>query len=45
MTQKRKYEKPSRRVIVLQHQAHLLAGSGELEPLSPFEPGDDPLNP
>lgn len=33
MTQKRKYEKPSQRVIVLQHQTHLLAGSGNLNPM------------
>ena len=33
MKQKRKYEKPSQRVIVLQQQAHLLAGSGELYPM------------
>jgi hypothetical protein len=28
MTEKRKYEKPSQRVIELQHQYHILAGSG-----------------
>ena len=33
MTEKKKYEKPSQRVVVLQQQAHLLAGSGELNPM------------
>ena len=30
MTEKRKYEKPSQRVIELQHQAHLLQASGQV---------------
>ena len=43
--QKRKYEKPSQRVIELQHRTMILAGSGDggLDPLSPFNPGIDPL--
>ena len=43
MKQKRKYEKPSQQVIVLQHQAHLLAGSGGVNPLSPLNPGGNPF--
>ena len=43
MAQKRKYEKPSQRVIVLQHQAHLLAGSGLNNP-SDYPGGGDPFS-
>ena len=45
MKQKRRYEKPSQGVVVLQQQGHLLAGSGGANPLDPFTPGGDPLNP
>ena len=46
MTEKRKYEKPSQRVIELQHRTMLLAGSnGVPDPLDPFTPGGDPFNP
>ena len=42
--QKRQYEKPSMKVVEMQHRSMLLAGSGnELDPLSPFAPGNDPL--
>ena len=45
MTQKRKYEKPSQRVIVLQQQAHLLDGSpnGLLSEPENYLPGEDPF--
>jgi len=42
MKQKRKYEKPSQRVIVLQQQAHLLAGSGLNDPTN-YPGGGDPF--
>ena len=44
MTEKKKYEKPSQRVIELQHRTMLLTGS-KVDPLDPFNPGGDPLNP
>ena len=46
-TVKRKYEKPAMRVYMLNDRVRLLAGSGNggLDPLSPFNPGNDPLNP
>ena len=31
MTEKRKYEKPSQRVIELQHKTHLLQASGQAD--------------
>ena len=40
MTKKRKYEKPSQRIIVLQQQAHLLAGSGG--GTNPYTPNNNP---
>ena len=40
---RRKYEKPSMKVVLLRQQPQLLAGS--VDPLSPFAPGNDPLNP
>ena len=46
MTTKKLYEKPAMQVFMLRQQPQLLAGSGEgLDPLSPFNPGVDPLNP
>ena len=44
--QKRTYEKPAMQVYELSRQPQLLAGSGdgELDPLSPFNPGGDPLS-
>ena len=45
---KRKYEKPSMRVYELQgHRSMILcaSGGGGIDPLSPFYPGNDPLNP
>ncbi len=46
MTKKKKFEKPSMQVIELKQQPQLLAGSGNgVDPLSPFAPGNDPLNP
>jgi hypothetical protein len=46
MKKKQFYEKPSMKVFDLRQQPQLLAGSnGGLDPLSPFNPGTDPLNP
>ena len=46
MTKKRLYEKPSMKVVLLRQRTVLLAGSGNgVDPLSPFAPGNDPLNP
>ena len=46
MIKKRLYEKPSMKVVLLKRQPQLLAGSGNgVDPLSPFAPGNDPLNP
>ena len=42
---KKLYEKPTMKVVLLQHRAQLLAGSNGVDPLSPFAPGNDPLNP
>ncbi len=43
---KKMYEKPTTKVYVLNQQPQLLVGSnGGLDPLSPFAPGNDPLNP
>ncbi len=44
-TKKREYEKPSMKVVLLKRQPQLLAGSNGVDPLSPFNPGGDPLNP
>ena len=41
--QKRKYEKPSSRVIVLQHRAMLLVGSGLNDP-NDYPDGGDPFS-
>ena len=43
--QKRIYAKPAMQVYELKQQPQLLAGSGdgELNPLNPFTPGNDPL--
>lgn len=40
---KKKYEKPSLEVVVLKQQPQLLASS--VDPVDPFTPGGDPLNP
>jgi hypothetical protein len=40
---KKEYERPTMQVVQLQQQQHLLAGS--VDPLDPFTPGGDPLNP
>ncbi len=46
MKEKRNYEKPSMKVVLLKQRTMLLAGSGNgVDPLSPFAPGSDPLNP
>ena len=46
MKEKRNYEKPSMKVVLLKQLTMLLAGSGNgVDPLSPFAPGSDPLNP
>ena len=47
---KKEYERPTMQVVELKQQPALLAGSaasGEMNPLTPFEPADDPdpLNP
>ena len=43
---KKMYEKPSMKVVLLKQRTMLLAGSGNgVDPLSPFAPGNDPLNP
>ena len=46
MTEKRKYEKPSQRVIELQHRTMLLAGSakrGQLDDPDDYLLDDDPF--
>lgn len=41
---KRPYQEPTTEVVKLEQPYRLLAGSdGELEPLPPFTPGEDPL--
>ena len=46
MTKKKLYVRPSMKLVLLKRQPQLLAGSnGGLDPLSPFNPGTDPLNP
>ena len=42
---KKHYEKPSMKVVLLKRQPQLLAGSNGVDPLSPFNPDGDPLNP
>jgi len=42
---KKQYQKPSMKVVLLQQRTMLLAGSNGVDPLSPFNPGGDPLNP
>ena len=44
ISEKRKYEKPSMRVVLLKRQPQLLAGSN-VNPLDPFDNGGNPLNP
>ena len=47
MTEKKKYEKPSTRVIELQHRTMLLAGSpvnGQLDDPDDYLIEDDPFN-
>ena len=46
MTEKKKYEKPSTRVIELQHRTHLLQASGTrgtLDNPDDYEDGGDPF--
>jgi len=41
---KRPYQEPTTEVVKLEQSSRLLAGSnGELEPLPPFIPDEDPL--
>ena len=44
---RKKYVKPAMQVYDLPKSARLLASSGDggLDPLNPFTPGTDPLNP
>ena len=45
MTEKKKYEKPSTRVIELQQRTMLLAGSnGDIPNNDPYTPDTDPFN-
>ena len=48
MTEKKKYEKPSQRVIELQHRTHLLQASGQksgrLDDPNDYLIDDDPFN-
>jgi len=45
MTEKKKYEKPSQRVIELQHRTMLLAGSnGDIPNSDLYTPGSDPFS-
>ena len=48
MTEKKKYEKPSTRVIELQHRTHLLQASGQksgqLDDPDDYLNGGDPFN-
>ena len=46
MKTRKTYERPSMRVVELKLRPQLLVGSGNgVDPLSPFAPGNDPLNP
>ena len=45
MKKKQFYEKPSMKVFELKRQPQLLVGSSGVDPLSPFNPGGDPLVP
>ena len=38
------YQKPTMKVVQLQHQTHLLAGSGELNSPNDYGDGGDPFN-
>ena len=40
---KKEYERPTMQVVKLQQQQQLLTGS--VDPVDPFTPGGDPLNP
>ena len=42
---RKKYESPTMDVVEVKQQAQLLAGSNGVDPVSPFNPGGDPLNP
>ena len=44
MTEKRKYEKPSMKAIVLQHRSHLLQGSNGDGGTNPYTPDDNDYN-
>ena len=45
MTEKRKYEKPSQRVIELRQRSALLVGSsGDIPGSDPYTPDTDPFN-
>ena len=39
---KKEYERPTMQVVELKQQSTLLAGSGGLDPLSPFAPDNNP---
>lgn len=46
MKTRKTYERPSMRVVEWKRRPQLLVGSGNgVDPLSPFAPGSDPLNP
>ncbi len=46
MKTRKTYERPSMRVVVMQHRTHLLQASGNgADSLRPFAHGSDPLNP
>lgn len=44
-TKKRKYQKPAMQVFELKQNPKILVGSGDggLDPLSPFNPGTNPI--
>ncbi len=45
MTKKRKYEKPSMKVVLLTQRSMLLAGSsGDVPNSDPYTPGDNPFS-
>ena len=41
---RKEYERPTMDVVEVKQQAQLLAGSNGVDPVSPFNPGGDPLN-
>ena len=41
MTDRRKYERPTMRVVELQHRTMILAGSGGFRGRDPYDPTDD----